>query len=71
MTWFTYEDEHRDFEDIDSNSEQKLKGPVSFTVGDNEPPKVDLQVEIKKRTSILYKIKEKVTNARGNTRKLF
>lgn len=71
MTWFTYEDEHRDFENDPRDSEQKLKGPVSFSLDMEEPPKVDLNVETKKNRGFVYKIKDKVKHVKGNTRKLF
>lgn len=71
MTWFTYDDQHRDFEHDPQDLEQKLKGPVSFSLDVDEPPKVDLDVEIKKKKSFAYKIKEKIINVKGNTRELF
>lgn len=71
MTWFTYEDEHRDFENDPRDFEQKLKGPVSFSLDMEEPPKVDLSIEVKKNRGFVYKIKQKIKDVKGNTRKLF
>jgi len=69
--WSTYDDQHRDFEHDSADLEQKLKGPVSFSLDIDEPPKIGLDVEVKKKKGFVYKIKEKIINVKGNTRELF
>ena len=71
MMWSTYDDQHRDFEHSPEDFEQKLKGPVSFSLDIDEPPKIGLDVEVKKKKGFAYKIKEKIINVKGNTRGLF
>jgi hypothetical protein len=72
MMWSTYDDDqHRDFEHDPGEFEQKLKGPVSFSLDVDGPPKIDLSVEVKKKKGFVYKIKEKIINVKGNTRELF
>lgn len=71
MMWSTYDDQHRDFEHDPADLEQKLKGPVSFSLDIDEPPKIDLNVDVKKKKGFVYKIKEKIINVKGNTRELF
>lgn len=69
--WSIYEDEHRDFEQDPSDSEQKLKGSISFNLIADEPPKVDLEIEISKKKGFVYKIKQKVKDVKRNPGKLF
>lgn len=71
MTWYTYEEEHKDFEQDPRSFEQRLKGHVSFSLDVHEPPKIDLEVEAKRKKGLAYKIKEKIRNVKGNTRELF
>ena len=70
MTWSTYDDKHRDLEHDQSDLQQKLKGSVSFSLDIDEPPKIGIDVEVKKK-GFVYKIKEKIINVKGNTRELF
>jgi len=69
--WFTYDQEHRDFEQDPKDSKQALKGSVSFSVGVEDPPGITLEVNVKKRRSSSYKIKEKKNDVKGNPGKLF
>lgn len=69
--WFTYEDEHRDFEQDPRDHEQKLKGSVSFNLSIDDPPRLDLEVEIEKKRGFVYKIKQRVKDAKRNSGKLF
>ena len=71
MMWFTYDDDHRDFECDQMDSGQKLKGDVTFSLDSDGPPKVDLEMTMKKKEGFVYKIKEKVLNVKGKSRKLF
>jgi hypothetical protein len=71
MTWFTYDDQHRDFENDPSDSSQKLKGPVSFSIEMDGPPDVRLEVQEKKKKGFVYKIRERVKDVKRDTRKLF
>lgn len=69
--WFTYDDEHRDFEIDPKDHEQKLKGSVSFELNIEEPPTVSLDVEVSKKKGFVYKIKQKVKDVKRNPGKLF
>lgn len=71
MMWSTYDDQHYDFEHDQSDLQQKLKGPVSFSLDIDEPPRIGMDVEIRKKKGFAYKIKEKIINVKGNTRELF
>jgi hypothetical protein len=69
--WFTYENEHRDFEQDPRDSQQKLKGSVSFSLDMDNPPNIGLEIEIKKKRIPSYKIKERKKDVKGNSGKLF
>lgn len=71
MTWFTYDDEHRDFETDTGESSQKLKGSVSFSVEVEGPPEVKMHVDERKKKGLIYKIRERARNVKRDTRKLF
>jgi hypothetical protein len=71
MMSFTYDDQHRDFEPNDNEHKQKLKGPVSLSVGIDQPPPIDIIFTERKKEKIVHKIKEKVRNDKRATRKLF
>jgi hypothetical protein len=71
MSYTFNEQEHKDFELDKNNLVQKLKGDVSFFVSDMEVPLVDMEIDPKRKKTIAYKIREKIINVKGTTRKLF
>jgi hypothetical protein len=71
MTWFTYDDEHRDFEHDPRDFEQKFKGSVPLPLSIEEPPRIDLEVNVEKKKGFIYKIKEKVKDVKRGPGKLF
>jgi hypothetical protein len=71
MTWFTYDDEHRDFDHDPRDFEQKLKGPVSLPFSMEDPPKIDLEINVEKKKGFIYKIKQKVKDVKRGPGKLF
>lgn len=71
MTWFTYDDEHRDFEHDPRDHEQKFKGSVSLPFSMEEPPKVDLEINVTKKKGFIYKIKQRVKDVKRGPGKLF
>lgn len=69
---YTFDDsDHRDFEIDPDEEKQKLKGSIAFSMKEEEPPVVQLQIDPKKKKGISYKIRERIINVKGSTRKLF
>lgn len=71
MSYTFDEQDHKDFEVDQKDLQQKLKGNVSFSVFDMEVPAIGMDIDPKRKKSITYKIKEKIINVKGITRKLF